>query len=412
MRNVLGCSAFLTLAATLAAADALPKAELAENVRKDWTGSLTLVWAAENLCPGDPLANGSTSSPMVAEGVAVVMGRADGKDLVFAFDADSGKALWKKEVATDAKKSWKGIGDGARATPVIDGGCVYTLSAYGHLACWELKTGEQKWFVETLKESKTAIPYWGVCGSPVVYNGCVMVKVGGYGQGPLSPLVMAFHAKDGTVAWRSSNAVGSWAPLSIQKLGGKDCLFAWANNGLHGLDPATGAFLWHIPWKTPYDCHATAPLSDGERLFVTSGYGVGCQAFELKDGKPSELWPVSKAVSSCSSLPVARGGYVYAFSGSGKDGAMSCLDWKTGDVMWTTKEFGNGTLVLLDDVLLCFSGQGKLGLVEIAPAAYKKLGETQVFEVKDPPSYAAPAVANGKVYVRYNGKLACYKLAR
>ncbi|MCW8131769.1 MAG: PQQ-like beta-propeller repeat protein [Planctomycetota bacterium] len=411
MRCILPLLAALALAATLAASENLPKTKAAEAVRKDWSGGLTPAWTSEELCPGDPLLNGSTSSPAVADGVVVAMGRSDDKDLIFAFEAETGKALWKKEVATNSNKTWKGLGNGARATPAIGGGCVYTLGAYGHLACWDLKTGEQKWLVETLKESKTGIPYWGVCGSPVLYGETVLVKVGGYGQGPQAPLVMAFHAKDGSVAWKSPNAVGSWAPLSIRALGGKDCLFAWSSDGLRGLDPATGAFQWHIPWKTAYDCHATEPLADGARLFVTSGYGVGCQAFELKDGKPNALWPVSKAVSSCSSAAAVRDGCVYSFSGNGKDGSLVCLDWQTGEVKWTTKEFGNGSLLLIGDVLLCLGYQGKLGLVEAAPGAYKKLGEMQVFDAKEP-AYAAPAYANGKAYVRYNGKLACYDLTK
>ncbi|MBI3831187.1 MAG: PQQ-binding-like beta-propeller repeat protein [Planctomycetes bacterium] len=228
---------------------------------------------------------------MIARGAVVVMGRNDEQDLVFAFDAEKGTKLWMKEVTAKSVKKWDGIGNGARATLVIEGDCVYTLGVYGHLACWDLKTGAQKWLINALDDSKTQVPYWGVCGSPVIYGKDILVKVGGYAQGPNAPLVLAYDKATGKLDWKSPNAPGSWAPLAVLKLDGKDVLMAWASDGLRGLDPGTGKFLWQIPWKTAYDCHANLPAVEGSSLFLTTGYGTGCQAFEIKEDKPVSLCP-------------------------------------------------------------------------------------------------------------------------
>jgi hypothetical protein len=381
-------------------------------IRKDWSGGLRKVWENAELCQGDVKVNASMSSPVVAAGVAVVIGRADDKDLLLGFDAETGNKLWLKEYPAKAVKTWNGVGNGARAAPVIESDGIYTLGAYGHLGCWELKTGNQRWLVNTLEDSKTKVPYWGVCGSPVVYGKNVIVKVGGYEQGANAALVMAYDKTTGKLAWKSANAPGSWAPLAIAKLDGKDQLLAWHSGGLKGLHPTTGAEFWNIPWKTAYDCHATVPAVEGSVLFMTSGYGVGCQAFEMKGDKPASLWAVNKAVASCNSEAVIQNGFVYSFTGNGAPGAFKCLDLKTGAEKWSAPEFGNGALVLVDGCLLCLGYKGKLALVEAKPDAYKKLAEMQVFTVKDPPAYTAPAVANGKVYVRYLGTMICYDLLK
>jgi outer membrane protein assembly factor BamB len=384
------------------------------NIRKDWGSGLTKVWEASGLCLGNPKTNGSVSSPAVGNGVAVVLGRDDNKDLVFGFDAETGRKLWSQEVATPAGKEWNNsdAGTGARARPVIDGEHVYTLGAFGQLGCFELKTGVQKWLVNTLGDSKTNVPYWGVCGTPVVYGGNIIVKVGGYAQGAPAPLVMAYEKLTGKLAWKAANATGSWAPLCVVRLDGRDELLAWHSTGLKGLDPLNGAERWNIPWKTAYSCHGTMPAVDGATLFMTSGYGTGCQAFEIKGASPAPLWPVSKAVSSCNSDPVIVGGHVYSFSGNGPSGALKCLELRTGTEKWTSTDFGNGTLVLCDGCLLCLGYSGKLGLVAAEPAEYRKLAVMQLFEAKGAPAYAAPAVANGKAYLRHLGNLACYELTR
>lgn len=419
---LIGTIAAEAATAAAASADSWPAGRGAEHdgrsaligIRKDWAGGLRKVWETDVLATGDLKVCASSSSPVVSQGLVVVMGRSEEHDQVFAFDAATGAKCWMQEVSAKGAKKWEGLGNGARAAPAIDGDLVFTLGAYGHLACWDLKTGAQKWLVRTLEHTKTQVPYWGVCGSPVVHGSNVLVEVGGYGQGGRAPLVLALDKATGQPAWRSADAAGSWAPLTIQKIAGREILLAWASDGLRGLDPATGKQAWQISWRTAYDCHASPPVVAGDKMFITSGYGTGCQAFEFKEQQPVALWPVNKTVSSCSSAPVVHEGHVYAFSGNGNDAnaTLKCIELQTGAERWSTQDFGNGTLIYLDGCLLCFSYKGKLGLVEASPAAYKKLAEQQVFETGNDPAYAAPAVAGGKVYVRYKQRLACFDLLK
>ena len=381
----------------------------AAGLRRDWTG-LVPAWEAKDLVQGDAAVNGSPSGVTVVGDTVVALGRGDGKDLVFAFAVADGKKLWQQEYPAPAEKTWKGLGNGPRAAPVIEGERVITLGAYGHLTCWALKTGERQWQVQVRDDSKTKVPYWGVCGTPAVFAGLVLVKPGGYEQGPKAPIVLAYRLEDGKPAWRSVEGSGSWAPLRVQRIDGKDQVLAWHGSGLKALDPADGKQLWDIPWKTAYDCHASLPAVEGAVLFLSSGYGAGCQAFELRAGRPEPLWERSKAVSACNADPVITGGHVYAFSGNGMKGSLKCLELRTGAEKWSSPDFGNGSLALVDGLLFCQGYGGVIGLVEAAPAACSKLAQLKVFEVKDPPAYAPPVVAGGRAFLRYMNRLVCFDL--
>ena len=92
--------------------------------------------------------------------------------------------------------------------------------------------------------------------------------------------------------------------------------------------------------------------------------------------------------------------------------SLKCVELKTGAEKGVTPDFALGTMVLVDDCLVILAYDGKLGLVEARPDAYRKLGEMKVFQManSDDRAYTAPAVANGKLYLRHLQKLVCFDL--
>lgn len=383
-------------------------------MKKNWGTGLRRVFSFNNLSDGDPTENNSSSSPAIYNGICVVMGRtggAEGKDVVHGLDAGTGKPLWKQTYDAPGKLSGKTVGYGARGMPCIDAECVFTLGAMGHLACWDLKSGRRLWFRNAREDAKTNIPYWGCCSAPAVYGNAVMVQVGGYNQGPSAPLVLAYDKRTGNPVWQAEKDKGSWAPLAVVKLDGRDTLLAFAAGGLKGLDPSNGRQIWDIPWKTAYDCNASLPGINGSTLFVTTGYGNGCQAFSVQGGTVTPLWEKSKAVASCNSDPIIVDGFAYSFSGNGFRGSLSCLDLKSGEVKWSTKELNNGAMVFVDGCLLCQCCDGRLALVEAKPDAFGKLTEMKVFDADEKlPAYVTPAIAYGCVYLRHKAELLCLSL--
>src|SRR5207249_2065992 len=91
-------------------------------LRADWkTNPPKELW-------GMPIGGGYSS-------LAVVGGRVygtdyqDGKERVFALDADSGKSLWEFSESADYSAMTMGYAGGPRATPTVHGGKVYAVGA-------------------------------------------------------------------------------------------------------------------------------------------------------------------------------------------------------------------------------------------------------------------------------------------
>src|SRR5882762_5881471 len=80
------------------------------------------------------------SSFVVAEGRAFTLGHADEQDTVWAFDAVSGKELWKHSYPAElGDKYFEG---GTTGTPTVGGDKVYTLSRWGDVFCFDTATGK------------------------------------------------------------------------------------------------------------------------------------------------------------------------------------------------------------------------------------------------------------------------------
>ena len=53
----------------------------------------------------------------------------------------------------------------------------------------------------------------------------------------------------------------------------------------------TATQLWRHQWTTQHSCNAQSPIVMGNKVFITSGYGVGCAMLEIaKDWKVTEIW--------------------------------------------------------------------------------------------------------------------------
>ena len=102
------------------------------NVNVVWSGSPTVLWEYEI---------GSGFSSMAAVGDRVfTAGTRDKKQMLFCFDAATGKVIWDKPVEGELPE--RQGGDGPRATPTIDDGRVYFFGARGTFLCADAKTGK------------------------------------------------------------------------------------------------------------------------------------------------------------------------------------------------------------------------------------------------------------------------------
>ena len=99
-----------------------------------------------------------------------------------------------------------------------------------------------------------------------------------------------------------------------------------------GISPKDGSVLWKAPRRGNVAAIPT-PVVDGNEVYVTSGYGAGCNLFKVttKDGKFSaEQIYANKVMANHHSGVVCVGDYLYGYS-DGK--GFTCQNLKSGEAV-------------------------------------------------------------------------------
>jgi outer membrane protein assembly factor BamB len=98
-------------------------------------------------------------------------------------------------------------------------------------------------------------------------------------------------------------------------------------------------------------------------------------------------------------------GYVYGFS----DAILTCLEFGTGKVMWRDRSVGKGTVTFADGRLYLLGENNVLGLADASPSGYRERGRVEIPD-SGLPSWAHPAVSDGRLYVRNQDTLLVYDI--
>src|SRR6185436_12145270 len=153
------------------------------------------------------------SGPAVADGKVYITDLVDRKDKkaterVHALDAATGKILWTHPYPVEYGIAYPA---GPRATPVVDGGRVFTLGAVGDLICFEVADGKVVWKRNFVSEFGGNIATWGLAASPLLDGDRLITLVGGL----KGALVVAFDKRSGQELWRALDdpAVGYCPPM-------------------------------------------------------------------------------------------------------------------------------------------------------------------------------------------------------
>lgn len=340
------------------------------------------------------------STVTVADGRVYTVGsdgkKQGGKDIIYSFDAATGALVWKHSYDQDLDPKYYEGGPGA--TPTLADGRVYQLGRHGRALCLDAATGRVIWERDLVKELGVKLPEWGFNGSIHRDGKLAILNVGTHG--------IALDAATGREVWVSGKeAAGYGTPVPFEHKG-RRLLAIFAAKHMVAVDLESGRSVWQVPWTTKYDVNASDPVFSGNYMFLSSGYGTGCAAYDLSGNQPRQLWSNTEVRAHMSSS-VAIGGYVYGVDGQGGDreSQLKCLDLKTGKVVWTSPNAETGNLAAVDGKLVWLTGSGELVVVEASPSGYKELQRAQVNGGKH---WAAPVIANGRAYVRNaRGDLVC-----
>jgi len=234
----------------------------------------------------------------------------------------------------------------------------------------------------------------------------VIVAPGVQADGAKRRAVIVYDARDGKELRAFGNHRGAYSSPMIATLCGIEQLLVFDGDGLTGYDPRAGKELWHYPWVAlpPQFINVAQPLVlDNDRVFISSGYEVGCAMLRIKkDDKPEVLWQ-NKLMRCKFTSPVYRQGYLYGLD----EGILVCLDAETGERKWKDGRYGHGQLLLADKHILVLSETGNVVLVEATPEGRRELSK---FSALDGKTWNPPALSKGFLFVRNHNEMACYAL--
>ncbi len=327
------------------------------------------------------------SSVSVAGAHVYAMGNADGNDVVWCLDADTGKPVWRHEYPCK-----EGSYPGTRMTPTVDGDMVFTLSREGHIYGLNAKTGAVVWSKHAKKDFgvKNEPAGWGLSCSPLVAGDLVIFDLG---------KVLAFKKTDGSLAWEAGGDAPGFASPVMFKLGGKEYLTSFNVSGLVIYDFAARKEAARHTWKTRYDVNAATPIVADNAIFISSGYDRGCTllTFDGKSLKPVyEHKEMRNHVNNC----VLVEGHLYGFDGQqGSNGALKCIELATGKVKWSQGGVKVGALMVAGGRIVAMLDGGDLLIAEASPGAFKQLARAKVLGGQ---CWTYPVLCGGRIYCRSN----------
>lgn len=269
-----------------------------------------------------------------------------GFGIVVAFDTASGNEQWRMTLPTPL-----------RGAPAVDEGRVFVSSQDGQLSALAADTGNQLWEANATVEPAAVMG----SGAPAIGFGTV---VAGFASGEL----FALRVENGRTLWQDqlsrsgrTTALGALSAVAASPVIDRDRVFAISHGGrMVSLDLATGQRTWerdfagvNTPW--PVGDWVFALTVDSELVALTRGEGKVRWMQDLGNWKNAKK---SKGAVQWYG-PVLAGGHLISVSSRGE---MAFVDPGTGQVSSRMKlgQAAHLPPVVANGVLYTLTDDGKL----------------------------------------------------
>ena len=373
--------------------------------------------STESLPPGDgPLAFalvwrqplGSGYSGISIAGSMLVTAMADGeRDYLVALDRETGAELWRHDLAA-TYLGHDGSHDGPVSTPAIAGGRVFMLAPLGRLVALDAADGELLWSRHLADDLGCPAPYYGFASSPVVVGDVLALQVG-CEEG----FVAGFDVASGEVLWRAleeSGGAGSTSPIAAE-LAGRQQVLVLGSQQLSGLDAEDGSVLWQLDFEgqgSAMGAYSQSPVPIGnDRILVKQAADTVAIVEVVREGEALVARQVgdSRGLARSYSPPSLAGDHVYGFTAR----FLSAIEPATGELLWRSREPGDGFLLSVDGQLAVLA---KTGSLHLGAASTDGWQQTMQLELFDDLAWTPPSFAGGALYARSLGQIARVDLVR
>jgi outer membrane protein assembly factor BamB len=370
----------------------------------EWGEDKNIAWRVK-------LPGWGTSTPAILDGRIFVTCEDEGSNALVCLDR-AGEQTWKATFGRAAgNKNRKA--SSANPSPITDGTLVWAYYRSGDLGCTSLD-GKTVWHVNLQEKFGRDRLNWDLGTSPVLTKDFVVVAV--MHAGP--SYVAALRRATGEVAWKQDRDLGApresrdsyTTPVVIEQ-DGQEALVVLGADHVTVHAAATGYEIARAGGLNPnqegnFRQIASPVVSDG---IVIAPYARGRTLTAIRLGGTGDVTKSHVAWSHSGPYPdvptpAATDGRVYL---CGDRGEVACLDIRTGDQLWTERLPRTNAVFSSSPIL----ADGKL-------YATNENGTTFVLQLGDKPeliatnslrenTYATPAFADGRIYVRTSDYLFC-----
>ena len=187
---------------------------------------------------------------------------------------------------------------------------------------------------------------------------------------------------------------------------------------LVGVAASDGKLLWQYNRAAnPMGINCSTPIYHEGKVFAASAYGAGGALLKLSKGenggiKAEEVY-FSKKMQNHHGGMIVLDGALYGANGGNEGGALVCLDFQTGNVLWDERDDADhrapkGSVAMADGRLYYRTEKGTMLLIEPNQKQYIERGHFDQPDRSEKPAWSHPVIANGKLYVRDQDLLLCY----
>jgi len=334
--------------------------------------------------------------------------------IVYCLDFDSGKIVWEKEVHRGVPQHGYHVKNSpASETPVTDGQRVYAYFGNVGLFCFDFE-GKLLWSKRW--ESFPTLFGWGTAASPVLHGERIYVL----NDNDKQSFLVALDKKTGEQIWRvERDEKSTWATPFIWENGKRTEIVTPGKRAVRSYD-LDGKLLWSFSGMS--NLVIPTPLAGDNMLFVSSGY-VGDRLRPLYAIRPGAAGDITLKAGETSNefiawsnatggpynpSPLFYDGRLYVLFDRGQ---LSCLDAKTGKVLYDRQRLPNGNAFTSSPWaavgrVFCLSEDGVCYVLR-AGDKFEVLHTNTLAD--DDMCMATPALAGDRLLIRTASRIYCIR---
>lgn len=347
----------------------------------------------------DGLGNGY-GSPVITSSNIFINGEIDTVSYLFALDL-SGHLIWKSRIG----REWTQNYPGSRSTPTVAGDLVYVTAGLGTVACFDTRTGEERWSADMIKDFHGPITRFGFSESLLVDGDKVFCS-----PGNADTNIVALDRYTGKIVWISKGAseMTSYTSPMIIRLPQRNILVTFSKTTMLGIDINDGNLLWSYRQEgQDIDCQCNTPYYEDGFIYCVNGNGNGAIKFRLSENgsEITELYHNAKCDGLFGGF-IKRGDYLYTSSYERR--YFYAVDCRNGDIADSLK-FDRGSVVCSDGMLYLYNEKGQVGLVKPDGPKMELISSFKLTRGTKA-HFSHPVINKGIMYIRHGRSLMAYNV--